>query len=98
LPGEDKAWIEGKHCKLPNTIRNDTSRDKSLGVLGLPFEGIIFQWSQRSIFAVEEAEKLVTGWLGEYDDRLVFVRGLNINTTMFLILDVKERRRNAIVE
>jgi hypothetical protein len=38
---------------------------------------------------VEEAEKFVTGRLSEYDDRLVFVRGLN--TTTFSILDVKEK-------
>jgi hypothetical protein len=40
---------------------------------------------------VEEAEKFVTGRLSEYDDRLVFVRGLN--TTTFPILDLKERRK-----
>jgi hypothetical protein len=40
---------------------------------------------------VEEAEKFVTGRLSEYDDRLVFIRGLN--TTTFPIVDVKERRR-----
>jgi hypothetical protein len=38
---------------------------------------------------VEEAEKFVTRRLSEYDDRLVFVRGLN--TTTFSILDVKEK-------
>jgi hypothetical protein len=57
--------------------------------------GIIFRQSQRNILvaavAVEEAEKFVTGRLSEYDDRLVFIRGLN--TTTFSILYVKERRR-----
>jgi hypothetical protein len=39
LPGEDKArTAEGTHGKRPNPIRKDTSRDKSLGVLGLTFE------------------------------------------------------------
>jgi hypothetical protein len=48
LPGEDKAGIEGNYTKLPNTIRKDTSRDKSLGVLGLSFE-----WNH---FPMESAE------------------------------------------
>jgi hypothetical protein len=59
--------------------------------------GVIFQRSQRDItLAVEEPEKFITRPLGAYDDRPVFVRGLN--TTTFSILYVKERRRNAIVE
>jgi hypothetical protein len=60
---------------------------------------IIFQRSQRIIrLAVEEAEKFVTRRLSEYDNRLVFVRGLHINMTTFPIVDVKERRSNKIVE
>jgi hypothetical protein len=62
--------------------------------------GIIFQFSQRNKIimiaaaVVEDAEKFVTRRLSEYDDRLVFVRGLN--TTAFPILEVK--RRGTLVE
>jgi hypothetical protein len=60
--------------------------------------GIIFQPSQRNKIAVEDAavekaEKFSV-CLSEYEDRLVFVRGLNMTTVC--IVDVK--RRNTIVE
>jgi hypothetical protein len=59
--------------------------------------GIILRRSQRNMrIAVEKAEKFVTGRLSEYNNILVFARGLK--KTAFPIIDVKERRRKEIVE
>jgi hypothetical protein len=86
---------------------------KSLASFQIPFErillatslwvfldylsnGIILRRSQRNITLVEDPEKFVMRRLSKYDDRLAFVRRLN--TTAFPIIDVKERRRNKIVE
>jgi hypothetical protein len=87
---------------IVSTFRNPTERtllETTIWVfLDYLSNGIIFQRSQRNTTpaapAVEEAEKFVTGRLSEYDDRLVFVRGLN--TTTFSIIDVK--RRDTMVE
>jgi hypothetical protein len=94
LPFEDKAWIEGKYSQLPNTIRKkDTSRDKYMGVLGLPVE-----WSQRNHrVAVEEPEKFATGRLREYDDRLIFARGAAYDDSLHCTYK-RKKGRNTIVE
>jgi hypothetical protein len=58
--------------------------------------GIIFQPSQRNKnavkdAAVEKAEKFSV-WLTEYDDKLIFVRWLNMTTVS--IVDVKKEKHN----